>query len=77
MKVLAPDLGEYSAYGSPIIAEVYVSEGNNVTEGSLLCLIMIAKVSVEVKAPNTGKVTKVYIKKGDTVKSGDPLFEIE
>jgi biotin carboxyl carrier protein len=34
------------------------------------------KMETTVKTPIGGKILKIYVKNGDKVKSGDPLFEI-
>jgi biotin carboxyl carrier protein len=34
------------------------------------------KMETEIKSPEAGVVTKIFVKPGDSVKPGDPLFEI-
>ncbi len=59
------------------IVDVLVEEGAEVSAGDPVLIIEAMKMETEIKAPASGKVTAVHIKKGDRVTPGDVLVEIE
>jgi acetyl-CoA/propionyl-CoA carboxylase biotin carboxyl carrier protein len=77
--------GSGSGGGGPVlesplqgsIFKLEVSEGQEVNEGDLVCVIEAMKMENEITAHKSGKVTKVSISVGDAVASGDPLVTIE
>lgn len=77
MIVEVPALWDYEKYGEGIVAEWYKSEGASVKEGEVVCLIMVAKIRVEVPSPASGTIKRIIAKKGAKVKPGDPLMELE
>jgi pyruvate dehydrogenase E2 component (dihydrolipoamide acetyltransferase) len=66
-----PDLGENIASGD--VVTVFVSEGDVVTPGQALLEVETDKAVIEVPCPPGGLVEKVLVKKGETVKVGQPL----
>ena len=66
-----PDLGE----GLPdaVIREWHVVEGEHVAAHASLVTVETAKALVEVPAPRSGLVEKLYVQEGDTVEVGEPL----
>ena len=58
------------------IFRVIVSEGESVAADSTILILEAMKMETEIKAPSAGVVGKIFIKPGDTVKPGTPLFEI-
>jgi pyruvate dehydrogenase E2 component (dihydrolipoamide acetyltransferase) len=66
-----PDLGENIASGD--IVTVFVSEGDVVKPGQALLEVETDKAVIEVPCPPGGLVEKVLVKKGETVKVGQPL----
>ncbi|MGE3919821.1 MAG: dihydrolipoamide acetyltransferase family protein [Gammaproteobacteria bacterium] len=70
-----PDLGE----GLPDaeINQWHVKEGDVVKLDQLLVSMETAKAVVDVPAPQSGKITKLYGKVGDIIKTGAPLIEFE
>ena len=66
-----PDLGENIASGD--IVSVFVSEGDVVKPGQALLEVETDKAVIEVPCPPGGRVEKVLVKKGETVKVGQPL----
>lgn len=68
-----PDLGVESAQ----ISEWLVQVGDDITAEQPLLLIESDKASVEVPAPATGKVIKLLVNAGDTVKRGQDFIVIE
>jgi len=57
-------------------AKDFVSEGSAVKEGDVLCLIEAMKTFNQIKADRSGKIKKIFVKDGETVEFGHPLFMI-
>lgn len=68
-----PDLGE----GLPDaeINQWHVKEGDEVKTDDLLVSMETAKAVVDVPAPQSGIIKKLYGKAGDIIKTGEPLVE--
>lgn len=68
-----PDLGE----GLPDaeIREWYVKEGDEVKVDQPLVAMETAKAVVDVPAPRSGRIVKLYGKAGDVINTGAPLVE--
>ena len=63
--------------GTPgLVTQILVAEGDTVTAGQNLCVLEVMKMETFTKAPRDGQVKKICIKKGDSVKTGDALFEL-
>jgi acetyl/propionyl-CoA carboxylase alpha subunit len=59
------------------IIRVLVAEGDQVTEGDVVCILEAMKMENELKAPKTGVVEKLYVQPGQDVETGAVLAEIE
>jgi pyruvate dehydrogenase E2 component (dihydrolipoamide acetyltransferase) len=70
-----PDLGENIASGD--VVTVFVSEGDVVRPGQALLEVETDKAVIEVPCPPGGQIAKVLVKKGETVKVGQPLVLLE
>ncbi|MCD8524736.1 MAG: 2-oxo acid dehydrogenase subunit E2 [Gammaproteobacteria bacterium] len=70
-----PDLGE----GLPeaIIREWYVKPGDEVQIDQTIVAMETAKALVDVPAPFSGKVEKLFGQPGDTIETGKPLIGVE
>ncbi len=68
-----PDLGE----GLPDaeIHEWYVKEGDEIKADENMVSMETAKAVVDVPAPRSGKIAKLYGKSGDVINTGAPLVE--
>lgn len=55
----------------------YVSVGDSVKEGDIVCLIEAMKTFNPVKAHKSGTVSKILVEGGDPVEYGEPLVIIE
>ena len=58
-------------------AAAFVSVGDKVSEGTVLCLIEAMKMFNEVKAPFSGTITQVLFEDGKLVEFGEQLFSLE
>jgi acetyl-CoA/propionyl-CoA carboxylase biotin carboxyl carrier protein len=76
--------GGTSASGDDLVAplqgnvfKVPVEEGQEVSEGDLVCVIEAMKMENEITAHKSGKITTLAAKEGAAVNSGDLLAKIE
>ena len=51
--------------------------GSEVVKGDILCLIEAMKLMNEIDAERNGKIVSVFVKNGQSVQYGDPLFAID
>jgi len=58
------------------IFRVIIGEGESVDADSTILVLEAMKMETEIKTPSAGVVGKIFVKPGDTVKPGTPLFEI-
>lgn len=70
---LLPDLGEGLAEAE--IHEWFVREGDEIKTDQLMVSVETAKAVVDVPAPRSGTIAKLYGKAGDIIKVGEPLVE--
>ncbi|HEB77018.1 MAG TPA: oxaloacetate decarboxylase subunit alpha [Methylothermaceae bacterium] len=59
------------------IVEVLVKEGDEVKAGDPVLVVETMKMETEVQAPVSGKVTAIYVNKGDAVTPKEALIHIE
>jgi len=74
--VPAPMVGTFYAASSPT-AKPFVSVGDDVKEGQVLCIIEAMKMMNQIESDRAGKVTAIMVKNGEAVEFGQPLFVIE
>ena len=58
-------------------AKDFVSVGDKISEGDVLCIIEAMKMMNEVKADSSGIIKQVLIENAEPVEFGQPLFVIE
>ena len=58
------------------IFKLIAQEGQSLEPDSTVLILEAMKMETEIKSPAAGVVTKIFVKPGDSVKPGDPLFEI-
>src|SRR5579872_5271232 len=75
VQVLLPEMGESVADGS--VTSWRKKTGDFVTAGEPLVDVTTDKVDVEVPAPASGKLTRIFAAEGKTVAVGAPLAEID
>ncbi len=74
--VKSPMVGTFYAKPAPD-KNAYVEVGTSVKTGDTLCIIEAMKLMNEIESEFTGKIVKTFVKDGETVEYGTPLFEIE
>jgi pyruvate dehydrogenase E2 component (dihydrolipoamide acetyltransferase) len=75
IEVKLPNLGEGVESGD--IVEVLVSEGDVIAKNQAILDIETGKATMQVPSDFAGKVLKVHVKKGQTVKNGEVLLTLE
>ena len=59
------------------ILDVKVKAGDSVTEGQVLLMLEAMKMENEIMAAKAGTVKAIFVTKGQSVNSGDPLIELQ
>ena len=72
----SPMVGTFYAAPNPG-AKDFVSVGDKISEGDVLCIIEAMKMMNEVKAASSGIIKQVLIENAEPVEFGQPLFVIE
>lgn len=75
-EVHSPIVGTYYQSPSPE-ADPYVTVGQHVKPGTVLCIIEAMKLMNEIESEVSGKVVKVLVENGKPVEYNQPLFLIE
>ena len=70
-----PDLGEGVHEGQ--VVNVLVKEGEAIAEFQPMLEVETDKAAVEIPAPTGGKVSKIHVEAGQTVKVGEVLISID
>ncbi len=71
----SPMVGTFYVKPAPD-ADNFVSVGDSVSEGQVICIIEAMKVMNEIKAEASGTITAIVAEEGKPVQFGDPLFQI-
>ena len=74
--VKSPMVGTFYSKSSPT-AESFVKIGSKVKKGDTLCIIEAMKLMNEIESEFSGKIAEIYVKDGETVEYGTPLFRID
>jgi acetyl-CoA carboxylase biotin carboxyl carrier protein len=79
--------GEVAIVKSPIVgtfyrsaepgAKAFVSVGDTVRKGQVLCIIEAMKLMNEIDSEYDGEVTSIYVENGQAVQYGERLFSIK
>jgi len=75
-EVTSPMVGTFYRAPSPD-ADSYVSVGDTVGEGSVLCIIEAMKLMNEIESEVSGKILKILVENAQAVEYNQPLFQIE
>jgi acetyl-CoA carboxylase biotin carboxyl carrier protein len=73
--VKSPIVGTFYSSPSPG-AEAFVSVGDSVESGQVLCIIEAMKLMNEIESDVAGEVVRVFVENGQPVEYGEPLFGI-
>lgn len=74
--ITSPMVGTFYSSPSPD-ADVYVKQGDLVTESSIICIVEAMKLMNEIEAEVKGKIVEVLAENGELVEYGQPLFVVE
>lgn len=74
MEIRIPDIGDFDKV--PVI-EILVAVGDEVAAEDPLVSLESDKATMEIPAPQAGRITAIHVKIGDAVSQGDLLAEIE
>jgi len=75
-EVRSPIVGTF--YRSPAPdADAYIQTGDNVSAGSVLCIIEAMKLMNEIESDTDGKIIKILVENATAVEYNQPLFLIE
>ena len=74
--IKSPMVGTFYLKPSPT-SNPYVSEGDSVKVGQVVCIVEAMKLMNEIESEFAGKVAKVLVEDGAPVEYGTPLFEIQ
>lgn len=73
--VKSPIVGTY--YGSPSPgASPFVSPGDRVEKGQVICIVEAMKLMNEIEADAAGEIVKCLVTNGQPIEFGQPLFSI-
>ena len=75
-QVLSPMPGVFYSSQSPE-KPPYVSEGDTVTSGQVICIIESMKIMNEIESEYNGVIKKILMNNSDPVEFNQPLFIIE
>ena len=72
----SPMVGTFYAAATPT-AKPFVSIGDEVKVGDVLCIIEAMKMMNQIESDRAGRVTAIMANNGDPVEYGQPLFVVE
>jgi acetyl-CoA carboxylase biotin carboxyl carrier protein len=73
--VKSPIVGTF--YGSPSPgAEAFVSPGDHVDKGQVICIVEAMKLMNEIESDAAGEIVKCFVSNGQPIEFGQPLFSI-
>ncbi|MES2391966.1 MAG: acetyl-CoA carboxylase biotin carboxyl carrier protein [Acidobacteriota bacterium] len=74
--VKSPIVGTFYAAPSPD-AEPFAKVGDQVSVGKVLCIVEAMKLMNEIESDAAGEIVKVFVKSGQPVEYGQPLFAVK
>ena len=74
--IKSPMVGNFYIKSSPS-AEPYVEVGSLVEKGDTVCIIEAMKLMNEIETEFSGKITEIFVKDGEPVEYGSPIFRVE
>lgn len=76
VEIKAPMVGTFYISPTPDAA-LFVEEGDEISEGQVVCIIEAMKLMNEIKSEVSGRVKKVLVENGQAVEFNQPLFLVE
>ena len=73
--VKSPMVGTFYSKSSPT-SNPYVEIGTEVKKGTVLCIVEAMKLMNEIESEFNGKIVEIFVKDGEAVEYGQPLFRI-
>lgn len=73
--VTSPMVGTFYMKSSPN-SDPYVEVGSIVKKGDILCIIEAMKLMNEIESEYDGRIAEIFVKDGEPVEYGKPLFRI-
>lgn len=73
--VKSPMVGTFYIKPNPN-ADPYVEVGKKVKKGDVLCIIEAMKLMNEIESEFDGEIAEIFVKDGEAVEYGKPLFKI-
>ncbi len=70
---VSPMVGTFYRSPSPE-ADPFVREGAHVSPDTVVCIIEAMKVMNEIRAEMSGEIVRIFIKNGEPIEFGQPLF---
>ncbi len=74
--IASPIVGTFYRAPSPG-AESYVKTGDNIDEGTILCIVEAMKLMNEIPSDCAGEIRRIYVENGHPVEFGQKLFGIK
>ncbi|MDR2396810.1 MAG: acetyl-CoA carboxylase biotin carboxyl carrier protein [Puniceicoccales bacterium] len=74
--IKAPMVGTFYGSASPE-SSPFVSKGDRVTEGSVVCILEAMKVMNEIHAECSGEILDILVENGAPVEYGQDLFKVK
>lgn len=74
--IKSPMVGTFYTAPNPE-SPVYVSVGDSISTGAIVCIIEAMKLFNEIESEFDGTIEKIMVKNGDPVEYGQPLFALK
>ncbi|SIR52054.1 biotin carboxyl carrier protein [Peribacillus simplex] len=75
-KITSPMVGTF--YGAPSPdSDAYVKVGDQIKEDTVLCIVEAMKLMNELEAEVSGEIVEIFVKNGQLVEYGQPLFLVK
>jgi acetyl-CoA carboxylase biotin carboxyl carrier protein len=75
-EIKSPIVGTFYRAPAPD-ADPYIQVGDNISEGSVLCIVEAMKLMNEIESDTHGKIVKILVDDGTPVEYNQPLFLIK
>lgn len=73
--IKSPMVGTFYMKPSPT-SNPYVEVGSNVKKGDVVCIIEAMKLMNEIESEFDGEIVEIFVKDGEAVEYGKPLFAV-